>query len=196
MYMNNKTILTMAFLLVGSLLTATMSIAPALAEKDYEDNHDDNGDWKDGRDGDGRDGRNGDGRDGSDIGGNRQLVEDESAGAIADCDKNEVERADFDCIAAATTEESEVGTGDGDDGDGNGDGNGEPQTCEDCFDIFLGELSGEEETAVLAAIEEEGMSACELDVETLSDLLEEVLGEGDERVSDLEECIENLVVIV
>jgi hypothetical protein len=182
--MNNKTILIMAFLLAGTLLTSTMSIAPALAEKDYNDNHDD--DWKDGKDRDGKDGSDGDG--------NKQKVEDDSAGAIADCDKNEVERADFDCIAAAATDESEIGTGDGDDGDGNGDGNGEPQTCEDCFDIFLGELSGEEETAVLAAIEEEGMSACELDLETLSDLLEEVLGEGDERVSDLEACITGLLV--
>src|SRR5918992_4206461 len=51
-----------------------------------------------------------DGRSGDE---NKQKVEDDSAGAIADCDENEVERADYDCIAAPATEESEVGTGDG-----------------------------------------------------------------------------------
>jgi hypothetical protein len=175
--MNNKTNLAIAFLLAGTLLTGTTVMTQAYAEEDHDDErYDDDKRYDKGGDG------------------NKQKVEDDSAGAIADCDKNEVERADFDCIAAAATDESEIGTGDGDDGDGNGDGNGEPQTCEDCFDIFLGELSGEEETAVLAAIEEEGMSACELDLETLSDLLEEVLGEGDERVSDLEACITGLLV--
>jgi hypothetical protein len=31
-------------------------------------------------------------------------VEDESAGAISDCDDNEVERAGFDCIAIAASD--------------------------------------------------------------------------------------------
>jgi hypothetical protein len=37
--------------------------------------------------------------------GNKQKVEDESAGAIADCDNNEVERAGFECFAIAELEE-------------------------------------------------------------------------------------------
>jgi hypothetical protein len=57
-------------------------------------------------------------------------VEDESAGAIADCDKNEVERADFDCFANAATENSEVNTGDGGDGgDNGGNGGGDQGDC-------------------------------------------------------------------
>jgi hypothetical protein len=71
--MNNNTILAIAFLLAGTLFTATMTMAPAYA----------------GGDGDG----------------NKQKVEDESAGAIADCDNNEVERAGFDCIAVAELSE-------------------------------------------------------------------------------------------
>ena len=91
--MNNKTILAIAFLLAGTLFTGTMAMAPAYAGGDH-----DKRDYKDGyKDGDG----------------NKQKVEDESAGAIADCDKNEVERADFDCIATAATEDSEANTGDG-----------------------------------------------------------------------------------
>jgi hypothetical protein len=71
--MNNNTILAIAFLLAGTLFTATMTMAPAYA----------------GGDGDG----------------NKQKVEDESAGAIADCDNNEVERAGFDCVAEAILSE-------------------------------------------------------------------------------------------
>jgi hypothetical protein len=71
--MNNTTILTIAFLLAGTLFAATMTMAPAFA----------------GGDGDG----------------NKQKVEDESAGAIADCDNNEVERAGFDCVAVAEIED-------------------------------------------------------------------------------------------
>ena len=70
--MNNNTILAIAFLLAGTLLTATIAMVPA-AYAGGEDH--DSGD------------------------GNKQKVEDESAGAIADCDNNEVERAGFDCIA-------------------------------------------------------------------------------------------------
>jgi hypothetical protein len=42
--------------------------------------------------------------------GNKQKVEDGSAGSIADCDDNEVERAGFDCfaIAAGIGEESSM----------------------------------------------------------------------------------------
>jgi hypothetical protein len=71
--MNNNTILAIAFLLAGTLFTATMTMAPAYA----------------GGDGDG----------------NKQKVEDESAGAIADCDNNEVERAGFECFAIAEIRE-------------------------------------------------------------------------------------------
>jgi hypothetical protein len=84
--MNNKTFLAIAFLLAGTLLSGTMAMAPVYAGGDDE-KYD-----KDGN-------------------GNQQKVEEESAGAIADCDNNEVERADFDCIAIAATEHSEVNTG-------------------------------------------------------------------------------------
>jgi hypothetical protein len=99
--MNNKTILGIAFLFAGTLLTgATTAMAPVYAEGDDDDHekYDDNKRYDKGGDG------------------NKQKVEDESAGAIADCDKNEVERADFDCFANAATEDSEVNTGDGGDG--------------------------------------------------------------------------------
>src|SRR5919112_778512 len=89
-YMNNKTTLAIAFILAGTLFTGTMAMAPVYAGGD-----DDKRDYKDGN-------------------GNKQKVEEESAGAIADCDKNEVERADFDCIANAATEDSEINEGDGD----------------------------------------------------------------------------------
>ena len=74
--MNNNTILAIAFLLAGTLFTTTVAMAPA-AYAGGDDHDDDNGD------------------------GNKQKVEDESAGAIADCDNNEVERAGFDCFAIA-----------------------------------------------------------------------------------------------
>jgi hypothetical protein len=99
--MNNKTNLAIAFLLAGTLLTGTTVMTQAYAEEDHDDErYDDDKRYDKGGDG------------------NKQKVEDDSAGAIADCDKNEVERADFDCIAAAATDESDIGTGDG---DGNGD---------------------------------------------------------------------------
>src|SRR5687768_9564839 len=81
--MNNNTILALVFLMAGTLLTTTavttMGVPAAYAEGD--DHDDDNGD------------------------GNKQKVEDESAGAIADCDNNEVERAGFECFAIAELEE-------------------------------------------------------------------------------------------
>jgi hypothetical protein len=76
--MNNNTTLAIAFLLAGTLLTTAVTIVPA-AYAGGEDN--DSGD------------------------GNKQKVEDESAGAIADCDYNEVERAGFECFAIAEIEE-------------------------------------------------------------------------------------------
>jgi hypothetical protein len=76
--MNNNTILAIAFLLAGTLFTATVAMAPAAyAGGDEHDSGD----------------------------GNKQKVEDESAGAIADCDNNEVERAGFDCVAVAEIED-------------------------------------------------------------------------------------------
>jgi hypothetical protein len=101
--MNNKTILAIAFLLAGTLITSAPAMAPVFAEND-----------DDGK-------KHGNGGDG-----NKQKVEDDSAGAIADCDKNEVEDSDFDCIAAAATDESEVGT------DGDGDANGDDPQDEVC----------------------------------------------------------------
>jgi hypothetical protein len=89
--MNNKTILAIAFLLGGTLLTGTMAMAPVYAGGDDDDHK----------------------RYDKDGNGNKQKVEDESAGAIADCDENEVERADFDCFASAATDDSEVNTGGG-----------------------------------------------------------------------------------
>ena len=83
-FMNNKTILGIAFLLAGTLFTGTMAMAPVYAGGD---DHDKGGD------------------------GNKQKVEDESAGAIADCDNNEVERAGFDCIANAATDDSDINRG-------------------------------------------------------------------------------------
>src|SRR5215207_7115951 len=77
--MNNNTILALVFLMAGTLLTTTavttMGVPAAYAEGD--DHDDDNGD------------------------GNKQKVEEESAGSIADCDNNEVERAGFECFAIA-----------------------------------------------------------------------------------------------
>jgi hypothetical protein len=107
------------------------------------------------------------------------------SGAIADCDKNDVEDSEFDCIAAAASGESTVG-----DGDGNG-GNGDPETCEECLDEFLGELSDADEAAVRAEIGAV-VSACDLELEVLIDTIEEVLGEGE--ATELEACITGLLV--
>ena len=95
--MNNKTILTITFLIAGTLLTSTVATVPAFAGGDDDDDH--NGD------------------------GNKQKVEDDSAGALNDCDavENEIEDNTFEnineCIAIAATDESVVN-----DGDGNGNG--------------------------------------------------------------------------
>jgi hypothetical protein len=85
--MNNNTILAIVFLIVGTLLTSIVTMVPVpAAYAGGDDDHDDKK-YKKGDEG------------------NKQKVEDESAGAIADCDKNEVEGEDaFDCIAAAASE--------------------------------------------------------------------------------------------
>src|ERR687896_2453281 len=103
--MNNKTFLAIAFLLAGTLLTAaTMSIVPALAERDQDDDYKE----RDGNDdyGDGKDSKSGDGI--------KQKVEDPSVGNIANCEQywigKEFEDTEFqneqiqECIAAATDE--------------------------------------------------------------------------------------------
>jgi hypothetical protein len=41
---------------------------------------------------------------GGDDDGNKNKAEDESAAAIADCDKNDVERAGFDCFGIAAND--------------------------------------------------------------------------------------------
>src|ERR687896_32816 len=123
--MNNKTFLAIAFLLAGTLLTAaTMSIVPALAERDHDDDYKE----RDGKDdyGDGKDSKSGDGI--------KQKVEDHSVGNIAACEQywigKEFEDTEFqneqiqECIAAATREGDINNPGNGD-GDGNGDGNGD-----------------------------------------------------------------------
>jgi hypothetical protein len=80
--MNNTTIFAI-FLLVGTFLTSTITMLPAAyaGGGDGDDNNDKRGD------------------------GNKQRVEDEGAGAIADCDWNDIEESDFQCIAAAATDE-------------------------------------------------------------------------------------------
>jgi hypothetical protein len=205
--MNNKTILTMAFLLSGILLTATMSIVPALAERDHDDDYNDR-DGKDGRDGDGKDSKYG--------AGNKQKVEDESAGALNDCDtiKNEIEDNTFEnineCIAIAATDESVVNDGNGDgDGDGNGDGNGPGEDCAECIEVFLDavadleSITDLEEIAITAAIElfgEDCDDFSEADVEALATAILEILGTETEAelalVVDLEECLDALLEIV
>jgi hypothetical protein len=80
--MNSNPVFIIIFLMAGMLLTSVVSIVPAA----YAGGDKDNG------------------------GSNKQKVEDESAGAIADCDKNEVERADFKCIADAAREHTPSNT--------------------------------------------------------------------------------------
>jgi hypothetical protein len=78
--MNKNTILAIALLIAGTLLTTTVTtMLPAVYADDDHDDHDD------GKDGDG----------------NKNKAEDDSAAAIADCDDNEVEQAGFDCFGIA-----------------------------------------------------------------------------------------------
>jgi hypothetical protein len=75
---NSKTILALVFLIAGTLLTigTTTIMVPAA----YAGGDDGGGD------------------------GNKNKAEDESAAAIADCDKNDVERAGFDCFGIAVND--------------------------------------------------------------------------------------------
>jgi hypothetical protein len=161
--MNNKTFLAIAFLLAGTLLTAaTMSIVPALAERDHDDDYKE----RDGNDdyGDGKDSKSGDGI--------KQKVEDHSVGNIANCEQywigKEFEDTEFqneqiqECIASATRE-----------GDINNDGNGEPtepepETCQECFERFIPEEIGALETVLDEANQ----------AESLEQFCEEVLEPG------------------
>ncbi|HKG87543.1 MAG TPA: hypothetical protein VKA95_04400 [Nitrososphaeraceae archaeon] len=73
--MNNNTILAITFLMAGTLLTTAITTMVPAAYA------------------------------GGDDDGNKQKVDDESAGAIADCDDNDVEEAGFDCVAQAASDE-------------------------------------------------------------------------------------------
>jgi hypothetical protein len=73
--MNNNTILAIVFLIAGTLLTTTA--VTTMVPAAYAEDYDE---------------------------GNKLKAEDESAGAISDCDDNEVERAGFDCIAIAASD--------------------------------------------------------------------------------------------
>ena len=76
--MNNNT-LAIVFLMAGTLLTtAVTTMVPAAYAGGDDDYH--NGD------------------------GNKLKAEDNSAGAIADCDNNDVEEASFDCIPIAAAD--------------------------------------------------------------------------------------------
>ena len=81
--MNNNTILAIAFLIAGTLLTSAVITMVPVAYAGGDDD-DDNGD------------------------GNKLKVEDDSAGAIADCDDNEVEGpggpSDFNCVPIAASD--------------------------------------------------------------------------------------------
>jgi hypothetical protein len=81
--MNNNSILAIVFLMAGTLLTIGVTSMVPAAYAGGDDHDDDNGD------------------------GNKQKVEDESNAALADCDDNDVERAEFDCFAIAGDEEEE-----------------------------------------------------------------------------------------
>jgi hypothetical protein len=73
---NSKTILTLVFVIAGTLLTVGAIIMPAA----YAGGDHDGGD------------------------GNKNKAEDDSAAAIADCDKNDVERAGFECVPIAAND--------------------------------------------------------------------------------------------
>ena len=189
--MNSKTTLAIAFLLAGTLLSGTTAMAPVFAENDDDDKRHDN---------DKRHDKGGDG--------NKQKVEDESAGAIADCDKNEVERADFDCFANAATEDSEINTGGGEDGGmgpgpGPGPGDG-AEECNACIEAFLTAtadfgLIDEQELLIDQAFSVFGDCEgdfTEEDVEILATTLTAILAAiegGPGAVSDLEECLDALL---
>ena len=104
--MNNNTILAIAFLMAGTLLTSAVTMVPAAyAEGDDDD------DRHDGKD------RDKDRWSSDDGDGNKLKAEDNSAGSIADCDNNEGNN--FDCIPVAV---ADINVGEDDNGDGDGDG--------------------------------------------------------------------------
>ena len=72
----NNNILALVFLIAGTLLTVGAIIMPAA----YAGGDHDGGD------------------------GNKNKAEDDSAAAIADCDKNDVERAGFECVPIAAND--------------------------------------------------------------------------------------------
>jgi hypothetical protein len=85
--MNN--LLAIVFLMAGTFLLTTTAVTTMVPAVYAEDDDDHNGD------------------------GNKLKAEDESAGAIADCDDNEVERAGFDCIPIAAADiDVDLGRGD------------------------------------------------------------------------------------
>ena len=138
--MNNKTFLAIAFLLAGTLLTtATTAMVPAYAGGD-DDDHDKRGD------------------------GNKQRVQEEGAGAIADCDWNDIEESDFRCIAAAATDESIIR----DREPTEPEPEPEPETCQECFERFI-----PEEIGALEAVLDEANQA-----ESLEQFCEGVLEPG------------------
>jgi hypothetical protein len=82
--MNNNTIFVI-LLLASPYLNSTLTMLPAAhAEGGDDDDHDKRGD------------------------GNKQRVEEDGAGAIADCDWNDIEESDFRCIATAATDEGRI----------------------------------------------------------------------------------------
>src|SRR5919107_2023055 len=102
--MNNNTILVI-LLLASTFLNSTLTMLPAAhAEGGDDDDHDKRGD------------------------GNKQRVEEDGAGAIADCDWNDIEESDFRCIAAAATDESIIR----DREPTEPEPEPEPETCQEC----------------------------------------------------------------
>jgi hypothetical protein len=103
--MNNSTTSKRSlFIIAAALLTAvttttTVGMVPAAyAGGDHDDDDDHKGD--DNKNGDRYDGRNGDGN-GDRYGGNEQQIEDESTGALADCDNTILgENARIECHAS------------------------------------------------------------------------------------------------
>ena len=87
---NSKTILTLVFLIASALLTTTAvtTMVPVVYADDKQDKDDHH--------------KKHDGKDGKD--GNKNWAEDNSAAAIADCDKNDVERAEYLCLGLAVND--------------------------------------------------------------------------------------------
>jgi hypothetical protein len=171
------------------LFTSTMAMAPAYAERDDDDKDYDKDDNK-------RYDKGGDG--------NKQKVEDESAGSIADCDDNEFERATQNCIATAATDDSVVingRDGDDDDDDDNGDNGNGVEGCDECIEAFLDAVFDDDTTPpARAAVEAElrAFGNCEDefevgDVEDLATALNLIPLIDLDAVEALEECLDALL---